>query len=71
MEAALNAPTVKTRRVSPALAVVLVIVALAIAWQLAKLIFNFDNRTLPNLWDIAGAFFSHRAAMARFSANSC
>lgn len=56
MEAALNAPNRQTRRVSPALAVALVIVALAVAWQLAKLIFNFDNRTLPNLWDIGAAF---------------
>jgi NitT/TauT family transport system permease protein len=42
--------------VPPALAVVLVLVALAVAWELAKLIFRLDDRTLPHLWDIAGAF---------------
>ncbi len=57
MEAALTDPTHPSRRISPAVAVVLVVIALAIAWQLAKLVFHFDNRTLPNLWDIGGAFF--------------
>lgn len=40
----------------PALAVVLVVVALACVWELIKLIFNLDNRTLPHVWDIAAAF---------------
>jgi NitT/TauT family transport system permease protein len=44
------------RRISPALAVVLVLVFLAIAWEAAKLIFRLDDRTLPHLWEIVGAF---------------
>lgn len=40
----------------PALSVVLVAIGLMVLWELVKFIFNFDNRTLPHLWDIAGAF---------------
>lgn len=55
MDVALS-PSRPTRRIPPALAVVLVIAALAVAWELVKLIFNLDKRTLPHLWEIADAF---------------
>lgn len=42
---------------SPVLAVVLLILALAVIWQLIKLVFNLNDRTLPHLWEIVGAFF--------------
>jgi len=42
--------------VPPTLAVILVIAALAVTWELIKLVFNLDKRTLPHLWEIADAF---------------
>lgn len=55
MDVALS-PAQPARRLPPALAVILVIAALAIAWELIKLLFNLDKRTLPHLWEIADAF---------------
>ncbi len=45
------------RRIPPALSIVFVVIGLMVLWELAILVFNFDNRTLPHLWDIVGAFF--------------
>lgn len=33
----------------------LVLIALAITWELVKLVFRLDNRILPHLWDILAA----------------
>ena len=55
MKASLRVPR-QTTRISPALSLVLIILALAAAWELIKLIFNLDKRILPHLWEIAAAF---------------
>jgi NitT/TauT family transport system permease protein len=56
VEVALAAPKRSIRRIPPALAVVLVIVTLAVAWESVKFIFRLDERALPHLWDITAAF---------------
>ncbi|GIV85600.1 MAG: hypothetical protein KatS3mg052_2607 [Candidatus Roseilinea sp.] len=55
MDIALS-PARPARRVAPALAVLLIILTLVVAWELIKLLFNLDKRTLPHLWEIAEAF---------------
>ncbi|PJF46828.1 MAG: hypothetical protein D6709_02115, partial [Chloroflexi bacterium] len=49
-------PVRSARRVAPALAVLVIILTLVVAWELIKLMFNLDKRTLPHLWEIAEAF---------------
>ena len=58
MEAAISSPSLSRpqRRISPALSVVLIVIGLCVLWELIKLVFGLDSRTLPHLWDIAGAF---------------
>ncbi len=58
VEAALSSPRVRpARRVSPVLSFFVVLIGLMVLWELAILIFNFNSRVLPHLWDIFGALF--------------
>jgi NitT/TauT family transport system permease protein len=56
VDAVLSAPQRPSRRVPPAVVIAVLLVAFAIVWEAAKLIFRLDDRTIPHLSDIVGAY---------------
>jgi len=59
VEAALTSATAvrPARRVPPTVAILIVLLGLAVLWEVVKITFKLDSRTLPHLWDIGGAYF--------------
>jgi NitT/TauT family transport system permease protein len=52
----LNASLTRPKAVSPAVAVIAILIALGALWEIVKVTFSLTDTTLPHLWQIAAAF---------------